>query len=189
MRHEPCQQIEYNGHLINVFYDENPESPREWENLGTMYTAHQRFCPERELDDHFDIDGVFKSRWVLRERFLKEYVALPVYMYDHSGQTVSTRPFSCPWDSGLLGIIAVPVVKVRKEYGWKILTKQRRETIEHRLRGEVTEFDHYLTGQVYGYEITPANDDGKILGSCWGFYGDTGLNDMIADCKSQIDAL
>jgi hypothetical protein len=31
----------------------------------------------------------------------------PLYMYDHSGTTYSTSPFSCPWDSGRVGIIAL----------------------------------------------------------------------------------
>lgn len=154
MRREPYQQIEHQGHLINVFVDESSECPRRWDNLGTMYTAHRHYCPEKELDDHFDIDEIFASRWKFREKFLSEYVALPVYMLDHSGQTVSTTPFSCPWDSGLLGIIAVPVEDVKKEYGWKLLTKKRRETIEGHLKAEIKIYDDYITGQVYFYEIT-----------------------------------
>lgn len=189
MAQEPYRQIEHNGHLISIFHDDNPTCPREWDNLGTMYTNHRDYLPEKRFHDHFETDEVFKSRWQFREKFLREYIALTVYLYDHSGLTVSTTPFSCPWDSGLLGIIAVPVAKVREEYGWKLLTARRRQAIEQHLRNEVKEFDDYLTGQVYGYEIAQMNDDGKILGSCWGFYGDIGIEYMITDCKSQIDTL
>ena len=186
MRPEPCQQIEHRGHVINVFYDEAAESPRTWDNLGTMYTAHRRYCPEKELSDHFDIDDVFRSRWEFRNQFLREYIALPVYLYDHSGQTVSTTPFACQWDSGLFGIIAVPVAEVKKEYGWKLLTAKRRETIEERLRAEVKTYDDFLRGDVYGFEIT-RND--TLVESCRGFYGDEAINALIADCKLQIDRL
>ena len=36
---------------------------------------------------------------------LGKYVILPLYLYDHSGITMSTGPFSCPWDSGQVGWI------------------------------------------------------------------------------------
>jgi len=190
MRDEPIQQIEHGGHLINVYVDDDARNPREDSNLGTMYTSHRHYCAEKELKDHFDMDEVFKSRWEFSERFLREYVALPVYMYDHGGQTVSTRPFSCPWDSGLYGIIAVPVAKVKAEYGWRTLTAKRRQTVEEYLRSEVKEFDNYLTGQVYGYQITRVDGDGDdIIESCWGYYGADGLSKMEAECKAIIDKI
>ena len=101
-------QIKYNGYRINIYYDDDARSPREaYDNLGTLYTAHRRYRPEKEFDDHFDIDKVFEGHiGNFRESFLKEYIALPVYLYDHGGITISTSPFSCPWDSGFFGIIA-----------------------------------------------------------------------------------
>jgi len=32
--------------------------------------------------------------------YLGKYVILPLYLYDHGGITMSTNPFSCPWDDG-----------------------------------------------------------------------------------------
>ena len=186
MKQEPYQQIEHRGHVINIYHDENPESPREWDNLGTMYTSHRRYRPEEELDKHFETGDVFESYGVFRDDFLRRYVALPVYLYDHSGLTVSTTPFSCRWDSGLFGIIAVPVEQVKKEYGWKLLTKPRREAIERHLQGEIKTYDDYLRGEVYGFEITNHN---ALVNSCWGYYGDDGLKHLISECKSQIDRL
>ena len=94
-------QIKYNGYRINIYYDDDARSPREaYDNLGTLYTAHRRYRPEKEFDDHFDIDKVFEGHiGNFRESFLKEYIALPVYLYDHGGITISTSPFSCPWDT------------------------------------------------------------------------------------------
>lgn len=34
---------EYKGYIINVFQDDNPESPREWDNLGAMYCFHRHY--------------------------------------------------------------------------------------------------------------------------------------------------
>ena len=74
-------QIKYNGYRINIYYDDDARSPREaYDNLGTLYTAHRRYRPEKEFDDHFDIDKVFEGHiGNFRESFLKEYIALPVY--------------------------------------------------------------------------------------------------------------
>jgi len=69
---------------------------------------------------------------------------LPLYLYDHSGITMRTSPFSCQWDSGQVGFI--------------YCTKERCDELgadfskaEDCLRAEVEEYDQYLTGDVYGY--------------------------------------
>ena len=122
-------------------------------------------------------------------RFSTEYIALPVYLYDHSGVTISTSRFSCPWNSGFFGIIAVPLDKVRREYGWKNITAERRKRIEGYLQGEIETLDDYYTGEVFGYRITPEDDDTEELDSCWGFYGTDSLKEMEAECRQIIDGL
>ena len=96
-------------------------------------------------------------------------IALPLYLYDHSGITMSTSPFSCRWDSGQVGFIYVTCERVRKEYGWKRITKARRDKILTYLNGEVQTYDQYLTGDVYGFIIS--DEDGDEVDSCWGCYG------------------
>lgn len=145
-------QIKYNGYRINIYYDDDARSPREaYDNLGTLYTAHRRYRPEKEFDDHFDIDKVFEGHiGNFRESFLKEYIALPVYLYDHGGITISTSPFSCPWDSGFFGIIAVPLDKVRREYGWKNITAKRRKRIEGYLKTKSVPLTTTIPGKFSG---------------------------------------
>lgn len=184
----------YRGYKIIISYDEYAESPRDWDNLGTMYTAHRRFCAEKELDKHFGIQDVVTSiGWnhcEFKDLFLKKYVALPLFMYDHSGCTVKTTPFSCPWDSGWLGFIAVSVEDVKKEWKWKVLTAKRREEIENILRGEVETYDQYLRGDVYCYNIERDEDeDGwedlpEIDDTLCGLYGE---EYAIGEAKSVID--
>jgi len=105
-----------------------------------------------------------------------KYIVLPLYLYDHSGITMRTTPFSCPWDSGQVGVIFVEKNKVREEYGWKVITAKRKEKILERLKGEVETYDQYLRGEVYGFRKLV---DGEEVDSCWGFYGsdhrDSGL--------------
>lgn len=183
------ERIEYNGHHIDIYYDESPESPRAWDNLGTFYTAHHRYRPEKEFDEHFRREEVFDRYGDFSDSFEKQYIALKIYLYDHSGQTISSSPFSCPWDSGLFGIVAVSVEKVKKEYGWKLLTAARRRKIEEYLQGEIDTYDNYLRGEVYGYRITPADDKDNILESCWGYYGKSGLEQLEDECRDMIDHL
>lgn len=109
------------------------------------------------------------------------YVALPLYLYDHSGITISTTPFSDQWDSGQVGFIYADKAKARETCG-RDLTD---EEIADVLRAEVTTYDQYLTGDIYRFEIErevpfkKVYDDGRevedaewhYVDSCGGFYG------------------
>ena len=103
-----------------------------------------------------------------------------LFLYDHSGITISTGRFSCPWDSGQVGWIYITKDKIEKE-GWT------PEQADKYLEGEVEVYDNYLTGEVYGFRIEDA--DGEEIESCWGYYGNDGKEDMIQECKQTIDRL
>lgn len=94
---------------------------------------------------------------------------LPLYLYDHGGITMRTTSFNDPWDSGQVGFIYVKTDDVKQEWGWKRLTKQRREHIETILKNEVEEYDAYLTGDVWYWVIE--DTDGDYFDSCGGYYG------------------
>lgn len=158
-----AQTLEHNGKTINIKYDQDPESPREWDNLGTMACFHNRY----NLGDKHSL-SIEEVKDIAEND--KDYISLPLYLYDHSGITMNTTGFSCPWDSGQVGIIFVEKSKVRKEYGWKLITQKRKEKILDYLRGEVETYDQYLTGDVFGFEIL--NSEGELEDSCWGFFGE-----------------
>lgn len=121
---------------LEIIQDESPESPRSWDNLGTMACSHRRY----NLGDPTKTDkivGSTKPEAILRFIKRKDVISLPIYMYDHSGITIKTTPFSCPWDSGLVGYIFVTKETVRKEFGIKRVTKEWIEKIKTYLEGEV----------------------------------------------------
>jgi hypothetical protein len=107
-------------------------------------------------------------------------VYLPVYMYDHSGITINTTGFSCPWDSGQVGWIVATKATVLKEFGVSSITPEVRVNVEGVLRTEIAVFDRYLRGEVYGYILyapaaPPCSECGRAYeevseDSCWGFY-------------------
>ena len=148
--------------------DEYPESPRDWDNFGTMICFHGRYVLGDK--DHGFRDSDYNGWDELHGALKKQYaVILPVYMYDHSGLTVRTTPFSCPWDSGQIGFIAVTREKILAEYGGKHLTKNLVTAAEQLLKSEVHAYDQYLSGDVWGYII---EEDGEFLDSCYGFFGE-----------------
>ena len=181
--------ILYKGCTIEIEQDPNPMNPRtEYDNLGTMICCHKRYnLGDKHSYKHSDynswdefINAVEKNEGPI--------VWLPIYMYDHSGITINTTGFSCPWDSGQLGFIYITKEKVRKEYGWKVISKKRLEKIKEYLRGEVETYDDFITGSVYGYEVKDAK--GEEVDSCWGFFGsDHEKSGLMEGAKNAIDCL
>ena len=164
-----AQTLEHNGKTINIKHDDCAESPRTWDNLGTMICFHRRYdLGDKHNIDHNDYNSFDEMEKAIEKKY--DAVVLPLYLYDHSGITISTSPFSCNWDSGQVGFIAISKEKAREEYGWKAITKKRKELLTLYLEGEVETYDQYLRGDIFGYEIL--NSDGEIEDSCWGFYGE-----------------
>jgi hypothetical protein len=156
--------------------DEDPESPREWGNLGIMVCFHKRY----NLGDETDIkSSMFDGRDELKQHLEEEEGALhilPLYLMDHSGLAMSTSPFSCPWDSGQVGFIYATKETIE-------MTGVSPENVEAGLIAEVKIYDQFLTGDVWGYTIV--DDDGEILDSCCGFYG---RDDCEAEAKAALAA-
>jgi hypothetical protein len=109
-------------------------------------------------------------------RDMVQSLYLPLFLYDHSGITMKTTPFSCQWDSSHVGWIYVTKENIRKEYGIKKITKKVKEMVYRILISEVEEYDQYLNGEVYGFIITD-DETGEEIDSCWGFYGEEAANE------------
>lgn len=108
-------------------------------------------------------------------------IGLPVWAYVHGSATVRAafeNPFGCPWDSGRSGWVYVPMEKALKEYGRKLPSRKFVARIREHLISEVEDFDRYLRGDVYGYEIV---QDGGVIASCWGYYGEEHLEAEVQD--------
>lgn len=163
------EKHEYRGLTISIETDDDPESPRDWDNLGKLICFHKRYdLGDKHNLRHEDFRGWAELEQHLR-RELGAVVVLPLYLYDHSGITISTTPFNCPWDSGQIGFAYVTRETILKEYAAKSVTKALLAKVEKGLRGEVETYDQYLRGEVYGYTVTDRT--GEQLDSCWGFYG------------------
>jgi len=228
------EEYEIGQCLIKIHYDEDAESPRADDNLGTIVSWHRRHHlgdeqptedageylinlarrASRKFDrmmDRFETldrsghDGPVFDKALARVKEEREavldrhYARLPLYLYDHSGITISTGPFSCPFDSGQVGFIYCSLQKARENWvlcksaGWKYLMdewmdgdryigdeqkklpKAQRKKVTLRdatiraLEQEVSHYDDFLTGQCFGYVVEAENGEEE---SCWGFVGD-----------------
>lgn len=165
------KEIKSGNKTVQIFqYSNSDYNPRnEFENLGTMISFHRRY----ELGDsnHGFKQEDYNSWEGLRKAMEKMgyVVILPIYLYDHSGLSLSTSPFSCPWDSGQVGFIGVTREKLLKNFQVNKVTKQIHEKAAAILEGEVQTQNDYLSGEIYGYKTF---EDGEEVDSCWGFFGD-----------------
>lgn len=199
---------------VKIEYDSVPMNPaEEWDCLGIMACWHSRYTlgheqPSQDPEEFmlelggYDENDAYDDRWIksdileekakkkAMEEFDKKYVSLLLYLYDHSGITISTRAFSCSWDSGQVGFIYAKKAEILKEWNRRKWSKKLEKKIISILESEVKEYNHYLTGNVFGYTITELAENGENgkgeeeINSCWGFYGDhkeSGILEYIAE--------
>jgi len=177
---EAIETIKYKNHTIEVFQDENPENPiKEWDMLGEFICWHRDY----DLGNSERFDNPEEVMEYAKETNSLLY---SLYMYDHSGIGLSLSntyyPFNCKWDSCQLGYVLVDRKKALKEYSQKILTKKLKQKIYDVIQGEVNTYNQYLSGDVYGYNIT--NRMGEEIDSCWGYYG---MEYATEEAKSIVD--
>src|SRR5690606_16220468 len=114
-------------------------------------------------------------------------IAMPLWLYEHSGMTMRaskenlladgvsvSNPFSCPWDSGMVGFIYMTRETMDREWSRRDDPRDRRADAMDCMAAEVETYDMWLRGEVYGYIV--ADPDGNEH-SCWGVLGD--LNDYV----------
>lgn len=167
------RSLEYKGFKIEVRYDEYPEDPRTWNNIGTIYTNMRNIDPDgHKIDELMDEEG---------ELDLDGYIWIKVYAYIHSGIVLSTSgrgQFSDPWDSGLFGIIAVrkddPDIKGMME-----------ETVLNYLAEEIRVYSAYLEGDVLMYTIYDGTD---MVDRGDGYY-DEDEDSVMEEAKQTVDIL
>lgn len=179
--------IDYNGYHINIYSDDSPQSPREWDNFGHMTCFHSRYNLGDEHD--FSTSNDFME-WLNDPEIKGKVTSLWLFLYDHSGITMSWKgneyPFNDYWDSGRVGIIYVTDDEIREEYKVKRISAKLRQKVVEYLKVEVEVYDYYLRGDVYGYRVTDAI--GNEIDSCWGFYGhDNEKSGLFDHAKPAID--
>lgn len=248
----------YKGLVIKIERDEDPENPREWDNLGTMVCWH----PKRILGDEqpseskaewrlrkaseFDagiearVDKIHDSYYERQRKLLaqgydyssraikdlaaeerstvedavdavldKHCVFLPLYFYQHSGESINTMGFYCQWDSGHVGWIYCTKEDIRREIARPQKLRPGESRPKHKpivhvflkdierarelLNGEAETYDQFLRGDIFGFQILRREQcpmcgetHEEEIESCWGFYGE---EYCLAEARGMADCL
>jgi hypothetical protein len=196
----PVEVIKKGKKRGEIYYDETPESPREWDNMGTMVCFHGRYT----LGDKTELSSDQFEGWDELEKYLvkkkKAVIIMPLYLYDHSGLRMKVGSFQgllpqghAEFDSGQVGFIYATEKQIKDMFGVKSVSNKTLKRAEEILRGEVETYDQYLMGDVYGYKVveeipvTKTYPDGhkvtvtedKEIDSCWGYYGMDAVTDEV----------
>ena len=196
------------NHRLQIIQDEPHDSPRDWDNLGTMICVHSRYdlgdkqagsmhAALMDMADALELNLVIEDLDMYDEIYgdverleewlnlRNDWVCLPLYLYDHSGITMSTSSFSCRWDSGQVGYIYCSTKAIEAEFG--DVTEEVLAKVTGILESEVKTYDQYLTGDVYGFKLMKMSecDQGheheEEIDSCGGFYGSNWKTNGIID--------
>ncbi len=161
---------------VRIVADCNAENPRDtWDDPISRMVCWGR----HHLGDEHD----YADPAAFREDVdFDDCVILPLFLYDHSGITMRTAPFDCPWDSGQVGWIYCDGETIEREFNGD------RERAEKALRIDVEVYDAYISGNVYGFIVEEFDgDDWEEVDSCWGFYGNdihmNGIADSLDDAE------
>lgn len=194
-------ETKHGDFVIKIMQDEDPLNPRrDWDPIGNMICWHRRYdlCDKHNYADSVElfaeIAGVDQYEYEERKEELRalaeqKAIIIPLYLYDHSGITMSTGRFSCPWDSGQVGWIYI----LKDDENYKSWKKQKdwlngrtlEQAAEDVLKGEVKTYDDFLRGNVYGFKVI--DPEGNDVDSCWGYFGDPDKSGLMDEATNAIE--
>ena len=179
--------VENENVRFSIFQDVNALDPLDdFDHEERMVCFHRRY---RLGDDHNYRQDDYSSWAELKRAILRDNkgaVILPLYLYDHSGITISTTSFNDRWDSGQVGFIYLTKEGMKKYYG-ESMPRYWRKRADEILLGAVKTYDDYLTGNVYGFKIErKVEGEWEKEDSCWGFIGDIETSGIMDEMPSEL---
>ena len=123
----------------------NPMNPRvDMDcNSAVFVMAHRRYKIGDPVQEYSTSDyHSWEAMKAAIEENEKPLVIKPVFMLDHSGLSLSTKPFSCSWDSGQVGWVFVPASSGLSQ-----------EQAEFALEAEFDAYNAYVEGGMHDVSI------------------------------------
>lgn len=200
--------------------DQFPDDPRSWDNLGTMLCCHRDYrlgdlnsnketeeqlaeiCRKYGKSDE-EIDEMTFAEEIQFILDQDDICGLPLWIYDHSGISISTGRV-CQFDSSFVGIIFVDremffqQTCLKDDYNWK-------KDAEKMLQSEIEIYNCFLEGDVCvanlfepvveihqnlnGEELNRAViPEGELIDSIGGLYNPT-IESVIDYFPFEIDTI
>jgi len=155
--------IEFGEDLVaHIVPDGDVEQPYDGDDSVRIVVLHGRYSDPSKGECGKTPEEV--ERWAKENA--REWYVVPLWMYDHSGTAYGVgeqNPFTCPWDSGRVGIVALR----KDEWG-----KGRGELDSTRFeyaKGVAQAYTSWANGDCWGYVLKDA--EGIEIDSCFGFIG------------------
>jgi hypothetical protein len=150
---DATQKVTDASNLV-VRLEKEPGNPRDFASEeSVMLCLHERHTlGDRQSFDYLKSSEDVSGWETMKEAIMKDEAPvsiLPLFLLDHSGLTVSTSAFSCPWDSGQVGYI------------------YSNTLCEEELEHQVQDYNRYLNGE--SWEWIYEECDGSWWGSCGGY--------------------
>lgn len=156
-----------NKYKLTVEQDEICDDPREWDNLITMVCWHRNYrlgdkhhfedvhemledlAYQADIKDYEDLNSAD-----LMTKLAPYYLIKPLYLYDHSGITMSTSdgyPYNDRWDAGCVGFAYISKNDVFNNCIEYVLDENgERIKIEHK---------HDNGQSTYSFKTTPITEE------------------------------
>lgn len=176
--------VPYKNYIIKIYPDELFEAPNKWNDPECFLVGYHRdFCVEKnEIITKEQAISIFTGE-ISEKEILDKYYCFRLEAYIHSGVWLAfSEEGNFPdrrWDVSQIGLVLVN----KYIQGKRAITK---DTAKKYAKDLIDTWNDYLSGNVYGFEITAEN--GKEVDSCWGFYGDWEKN-CLKEAQSVVDHL
>jgi len=173
------ETYEHDGVQVNIYYDDDGNewnNPRNSEcNLTTMVCWHPNYVLGDEQftdgDGRGAVETAFEPDHVRDMETLGRYLGimrkavciLPLYLYDHSGISISAgyNPMtfdSQGWDTTIVGFVYTTHERITELCG-DGAEYHSDEWIIEQVRNDVKHYDSYLRGECYGYIVDEDGPD------------------------------
>lgn len=126
-------------YAIEADHDMHPIDPREAnDNFGSMILFH----PHYQLGDNHSMTPERLTAALQQPGT----IYIPVYLYDHSGLSISDSRV-CAWDSSHVGYIYATAAAIKDNFGSDTIDDQKKAM--QLLHAEIKEYDKYIRGDQY----------------------------------------
>lgn len=190
---EPFETFEHAGMTCELHQDQDPSSPAEWDNVGTLVAFPQvgrtwSFA-ERTTTGTED-EALDRGGFRLLQRYLRmseDTFAIGVRFEDYgaAGQR-------CYRDDDAPNMMLVGTHERISALCSDDPEDHSRAGAERILASEIPAWDAYLRGEVAGYIVK--DPSGAIVDSCWGFYPDAstqadplGLENLRSEARAAAE--
>ncbi|MGL4454058.1 MAG: hypothetical protein ACRDD8_16565 [Bacteroidales bacterium] len=142
--------VETENYKFEVIYDDCTDAPmHEYINIylseRSKYASSEESVSSDSITDIIARDGSVKPMY----KRSADYIYYPLYAYIHGNISLSTSPFNCRFDSGLIGYVAVSKINVRKFYNVTRITPKVKLDIASQIEYFLEYTSNYKNGENY----------------------------------------